>query len=114
MSFVGVDACRKGWAAVVLDDDAPPRGVIIEQLDQLDAIVPDVQDCAVDIPIALPGSGRRKRTFEPRSSLAHVGTPYISPGTPPKRTPRPNGPLLFLGTSHRTRPHPIGLDTRPP
>lgn len=69
MSFVGVDACGQGWVAVILDDSAPPRGAFVERLDQLGTAVVDARGFAVDIPIGLPVSGRRKADVEAKKLL---------------------------------------------
>ena len=55
---VGIDACRTGWFAVVLEGGTA-RGLHLESLDELAERVPGVDGIAVDIPLALPARGRR-------------------------------------------------------
>ena len=55
---VGIDACRTGWFAVVLEGQSA-HGLHLGQLDELKDRVPRVDGIAVDIPLALPSRGRR-------------------------------------------------------
>lgn len=52
MRVVGVDACRRGWAAVLLDDEGTTQGRFLTRLDELAAL--DVDGIGIDIPIGLP------------------------------------------------------------
>lgn len=60
MSYLGVDACRNGWVAVVIGDaEGDASGVFVPRLEDLPDVVPDARGIAIDIPIGLPRSGRR-------------------------------------------------------
>lgn len=74
MRVVGVDACKRGWIAVVLQDHRALRGVFAADLDGLVDEVPDAEGFAIDIPIGLPaadeeGDGRRRADVEARQFL---------------------------------------------
>lgn len=59
---VGVDGCRAGWVAVILDGAAAPRAKVFARFDALVAALPLRAVIAVDMPIGLPartGSGGR-------------------------------------------------------
>lgn len=56
---VGIDACRTGWFAVVLEGQSA-HGLHLGQLDELEDRVPRVDSIAVDIPLSLPKKGRRE------------------------------------------------------
>lgn len=82
MVVVGVDACRQGWVAIVLRDDARPEGIVAPTLEVVGARVPDADGFAVDIPIGLPDAGRRAADTEAR---AVVGPRYRSVFSAPVR-----------------------------
>lgn len=72
---VGVDGCRSGWIAVVLDGDGAFAGA--HHLPRIDAVaqaVPGARVIAIDIPVGLPRAGRRpadtaaRRFLGPRRS----------------------------------------------
>lgn len=74
MRVVGVDACKRGWVAVVLQDHRVLRGVFAEDLDGLVDEVPDAEGFAIDIPIGLPAAddqrhGRRRADVQARQFL---------------------------------------------
>jgi len=72
VTVVGIDACPKGWAAVVLREGEPRVGVhFLPTIDVISAAVPDVDVIAIDIPIGLPMSGARPADLAAR---AMVGT----------------------------------------
>jgi predicted RNase H-like nuclease len=56
---VGIDACRTGWFAVVLQGDSA-SGMHLDDLDELRAHVPEAAGVAIDIPLTLPTRGRRE------------------------------------------------------
>lgn len=66
MAVVGIDACKAGWCAVILDGDATPRVGHIEELDDLDRLVDGVDGVAIDMPIGIPSSGQRAADAEAR------------------------------------------------
>lgn len=59
VTVVGVDACKRGWAAVVLRAGRPPEAHFLARIADLAASVPDAQVVAIDIPIGLPAEGHR-------------------------------------------------------
>jgi predicted RNase H-like nuclease len=62
VAVLGVDACRGGWAGVVLDDDLSVHGVYAIDIGTLAAhaaSAADVAVIAVDMPIGLPDTGQR-------------------------------------------------------
>lgn len=70
MIYVGVDACRGGWVAVVIDDaEGDASGVFVPRLQDLPDVVPDASGVAIDIPIGLPRSGRRRADALARQQL---------------------------------------------
>ena len=56
---VGIDACRTGWFAVVLEGQSA-HGLHLGELDELADRVPRVDGIAIDIPLSLPTTGRRE------------------------------------------------------
>ena len=67
MVAVGIDACRTGWVAVVLETDAPVRALVAATLAEIAGAVPGAQGFGVDIPIGLPSAGRRLADVEART-----------------------------------------------
>ena len=58
-TVIGVDWYRRGWVAVVLEDDSAPRAVVGEDLESLIGEVPDPACIAIDMPIGLPATERQ-------------------------------------------------------
>lgn len=56
---IGVDACRRGWFAVVLEGRSA-RGMHLDSLEELAERVPDADGIAIDIPLTLPRRERRE------------------------------------------------------
>lgn len=71
MTVVGADACKNGWIAVALRDDAPAEAHYLETIELLTSVVPDVQVVAIDIPIGLPTTGFRTADLEAKRFLRH-------------------------------------------
>jgi predicted RNase H-like nuclease len=69
MRAAGVDACKGGWFAVVLDPGRPAAGFQVSSLEALSAAVPDADGFAIDIPIGLPLHGYRDADLEARRVL---------------------------------------------
>ncbi len=69
MSVVGIDACKKGWIAIVLRGTDPAEAHLLKKIKDLAAAVPDAEVLAIDIPIGLPESGRRLADLEARAAL---------------------------------------------
>ena len=63
---VGVDATKKGWVAVLVEDDALVDAHAFSTIAELASQLPDVAVIGVDIPIGLPDSGRRVADIEAR------------------------------------------------
>jgi predicted RNase H-like nuclease len=60
MLAVGVDACRGGWAAVLLADGAWAAARMAARLDQVTAAWPDAAAIGVDMPLGLLARGWRQ------------------------------------------------------
>lgn len=58
MQVVGLDACRGGWAAVLLDADGATEGRFLATVADVDAL--DVAGIGIDIPIGLPEAEQRR------------------------------------------------------
>ena len=66
---VGVDACKTGWIAVVVDDTGVLAAHYLPAITSLTETVPDASVVAIDIPIGLPESGRREADLAARARL---------------------------------------------
>lgn len=99
---VGVDGYRDGWVAAILDDAGPGSGnevrwTIYPRFETLLRAHPDAH-VAVDIPLGLPGHGRRPCEDEARSFLGPARSSIFY--TPPS----------WVLTAYRLdRPHPRGV-----
>ena len=58
-TVVGVDATRKGWVAVVLEDDVFEVARAFPTIAELASQLSNVAVIGIDIPIGLPANGRR-------------------------------------------------------
>ena len=67
MRVLGLDACRKGWAGVLLDADGTTDGVFLSELAEVDEL--DVDGVGVDIPIGLATDHVRAADLAARSYL---------------------------------------------
>lgn len=67
MRVAGVDACRRGWAVVVLDDDGSTEGVFLADLAGVDDL--GVDGVGIDIPIGLPADRVRRADQEAKTFL---------------------------------------------
>lgn len=67
MRVLGVDACRKGWAGVLLEEDGTTDGVFLEDLAAVDDL--GVDGVGVDIPIGLGTDHQRTADLAARSFL---------------------------------------------
>jgi predicted RNase H-like nuclease len=61
MRYIGVDACKKGWFAVCLKPDKRWAIEIFESIDDLWNVFQKESLILIDIPIGLPGSGKRRK-----------------------------------------------------
>jgi predicted RNase H-like nuclease len=66
---VGVDACKTGWIAVVVDDTGVLAAHYLPGITSLTAAVPEARVVGIDIPIGFPESGRREADLAARSRL---------------------------------------------
>ena len=67
MGVLGLDACRKGWAGIVLADGFSPRGVFGRSVDEVVArarALASLDVIGIDMPIGLPDRGRRAADVE--------------------------------------------------
>src|SRR5487761_2412865 len=79
MAIVGVDACKSGWIAVVLRG-ASASAIHLRNIDNLGAVIPDVEVVAIDIPIGLPTAGRRLADIEAKTVLGkRASTLFVVP-----------------------------------
>lgn len=67
MQVLGLDACRKGWAGVLLGADGSTAGVFVADLAAVDAL--DVAGVGIDIPIGLADDHVRAADAEARRLL---------------------------------------------
>lgn len=68
MQFLGVDACKGGWFAAILEEDQA-KWALYESFADLVANHKQMQACFVDIPIGLPDRGSREADAEARKAL---------------------------------------------
>lgn len=69
MAAVGVDACKRGWVAVVLRDGRPTGVHFLPTIGDIADSVPDADVIAIDIPIGLPDAGRRQADLAAKAML---------------------------------------------
>lgn len=67
MRVLGVDACRRGWAGVLLDDGGDTEGVFLPELAAVDDL--DVAGIGIDIPLGLATAEVRTADREARAFL---------------------------------------------
>lgn len=67
MRVLGLDACRRGWAGVLLDEDGRTSGVFLPDLAEVEAL--DVAGVGIDIPIGLAADATRAADREVRAEL---------------------------------------------
>ena len=83
MRYVGVDACRAGWFAVLLGGDGPEFRVC-ESFAEVWAWAGQGARLFVDIPVGLPAEGTRRADREARQALpAHLKSTLFN--TPVRR-----------------------------
>ena len=69
MAAVGVDACKRGWVAVVLREGNPMGVHFLPTIGDITDSVPDADVIAIDIPIGLPDAGRRQADLAAKAML---------------------------------------------
>ena len=69
-TVVGVDACRKGWVAIVLKSNRPPSAYWLEAIDCVSQVAADASVIAIDIPIGLLEKDARRADAAARGHMA--------------------------------------------
>jgi predicted RNase H-like nuclease len=69
VTAVGIDACKTGWIAVALPKDGAVDAHFLRAIKDLAVAVADASAIAVDIPIGLPDTGRRRADVEAKALL---------------------------------------------
>lgn len=67
MRVLGIDACRRGWAGVLLDEDGTTDGVFLRDITGVDGL--DVAGIGIDIPIGLAADHVREADLAARTFL---------------------------------------------
>ncbi len=70
MRTAGVDGCKGGWIAVIVDDRSAPEYRILQRADEIGGIEAD--RILIDIPIGLPDTGRRASDIAARKLLGEA------------------------------------------
>ncbi|MDQ3641859.1 MAG: DUF429 domain-containing protein [Actinomycetota bacterium] len=77
---VGVDACRTGWIAVVLDDRLEPDAHHLPTIDALGPLATQAAAITIDIPIGLPSEGAREADLLARGFVgARRSSVFVTP-----------------------------------
>lgn len=80
MNVVGVDGCKRGWIAAVLDGGQFVAARVLPRFGEVLAEFADAEVLAVDIPIGLPVQGVRVADIEARKFLgSRRSTVFITP-----------------------------------
>jgi predicted RNase H-like nuclease len=69
VSVVGLDACKRGWVAIVLRGDAPAEALLLATVGQLAGAVPDATTIGIDIPIGMVAEGHRPADLAARAAI---------------------------------------------
>jgi predicted RNase H-like nuclease len=69
MNFIGVDACKKGWFAVALDQRGKWEIGVFKTIDAFWSAFKNGALILIDMPIGLPASGKRRCDTETRKIL---------------------------------------------
>jgi predicted RNase H-like nuclease len=83
MNVLGVDGCRAGWIAVLLEDGVYRKAFFFQDFASLYRTATDARIVAVDIPIGLPERGPReadlaaKKVLKERASSIFLAPPRI-------------------------------------
>jgi predicted RNase H-like nuclease len=80
MRVLGIDGCKAGWIAVLLEDGHFVQAQPARTFDELRSRFPAARVLAVDIPIGLPDASARAADLEARTFLRHrSSTLYVMP-----------------------------------
>ena len=69
MTYVGIDACSKGWIAVAMADDGIAQAHFLPTIAMVGSVIPDALVIAIDIPIGFPTTGHREADLSARRVL---------------------------------------------
>ena len=69
MTYVGIDACSKGWIAVAMADDGIAQAHFLPTIATVGSVIPDALLIAIDIPIGFPTAGHREADLSARAVL---------------------------------------------
>lgn len=78
MRVLGLDACRKGWIGVLLEDAGDTTGLFLEDLAEVDGL--HVDGVGIDIPIGLATDRARAADLAAKSFLGRRGSSvFVTP-----------------------------------
>ena len=69
MTYVGIDACSKGWIAVAMAANGIAQAHFLSTIAMVASVVPDARVIAIDIPIGFPTTGHREADLSARAVL---------------------------------------------
>jgi predicted RNase H-like nuclease len=72
---VGVDGCKSGWIAIILEEGAYHEACFFRDFASLYGATPDARVIAVDIPISLPEREPRQADLAAKKLLTTSSTP---------------------------------------
>jgi predicted RNase H-like nuclease len=79
VAVLGVDGCTRGWVGVLVDRGST-SALFAPDIGALAALVPALSVMAIDIPIGLPVSGRRRSDVLARQALGpKASSLYVTP-----------------------------------
>lgn len=83
MKFAGIDGCRGGWFAVVLDKNQNWQTILAKNIEELWPLIADVERALIDIPIGLPAIGERECDLLARKMLGRrASSIFLTPVRP--------------------------------
>ena len=68
MTYVGIDACSKGWIAVAMDVNGIAQDHFLSTIALVEPVIPDARVIAIDIPIGFPTTGHREADLSARAA----------------------------------------------
>lgn len=78
MRVLGLDACRRGWAGVLLDDDGTTSGVFVRDLTEVDDL--GVRGVGIDIPLGLASDHPRAGDLAAKALLGRrAASVFVTP-----------------------------------
>ena len=83
MTYVGIDACSKGWIAVAMAANGIAQAHFLPTIAMVASVVPDARVLAIDIPIGFPTTGHREADLSARAVLgARRSSLFLTPSLP--------------------------------